>query len=77
MLRKSKLIIPFAPVEELMKENTNLKVSKDAVEALTEELIYFGKKVSEKAWELAKHSGRKTIKDSDIKLAYEHLYKLR
>ena len=73
MLRRSKLIIPFSPIEDLMRKSTNQKISKDSVEAMTEELIKIGKEVSSKAWLLAKHSGRKTIKDSDIKLAYEQL----
>lgn len=76
MLQKSKLIIPFAPVERMMKENCNARISDSAIEAMTEELITIGKKISEKALKIAKHSGRKTIKDIDIKLAYEQLYKL-
>lgn len=73
MQRKSKLQIPFAPIERLMKSNTNLRVSADAIESMTEELIRTGKEIGEKAWKIAQHSGRKTVIGSDIKLAYDQL----
>ena len=68
MLQKSKLIIPFAPIERLMKDNCNARISDTAIETMTEELITIGKKVSEKAWKMARHSGRKTVQSTDIKL---------
>lgn len=58
-----------------MRENTNLKISAKSTEALTEELILRGKKISELAWKIAQNSGRKTVVDKDIKLAYEQLHK--
>jgi DNA-binding protein len=70
-LKKSKLDIPFAPIERLIKKETGLRVSFSAVESMTEELIYKGKKIGEKAWKIAQHSGRRTVTDKDIKLAYE------
>ena len=73
MQQKSKLIVPFAPVERIMKEATSARISTGAVEAMTEELISFGKKIGDKAWKLAQHSGRKTITGKDIKLAYEQM----
>ena len=69
---KSKLLVPFKPVSREMKENTTFRVSSDAVEAMTAEIIRIGKKISAKAWDLAKHSGRKTLKKQDIELAYDY-----
>lgn len=73
--KKSKLMIPFYPVELLMKEHSTLRVADKAVVAMTEELIKQGKKISDKAWQIALHSGRRTITDSDIRLASEQLEK--
>ena len=72
---KSKMSIPFAPVEREIKKSTTQRVSAGAVEQATEELVRRGKKITEKAWDLAKHSGRKTLKAEDIKLAYDHYEK--
>lgn len=71
MKRKSKLILPYAPVNSLLKKNSNQRISTGAVEALTEELIKRGKQISERAYDIAQHSGRKTVLDKDITLAYE------
>jgi len=68
---KSKYNIPFAPVERIIKEFTTLRVSAEAVEIITEELIRRAKRISERASDIAKMSGRMTLKDKDIKLAYD------
>jgi histone H3/H4 len=72
---KSKLIIPYAPVEREIKTNTSLRVSAEATSAVTEKMISFGKKISERASEIAKHAGRKTIRPEDVRLAYDDLKK--
>ena len=72
---KSKMSIPFAPVEREIKKSTTQRVSAGAVEQATEEMIRRAKKITEKAWDLAKHSGRKTLKAEDIKLAHDHYEK--
>lgn len=71
MKRKSELIVPFQPVEKLMKQHTTLRISVNSVKALTEELIRRGKIISTKAHDIACHSGRKTVVDKDVKLAYD------
>lgn len=73
--KKSALIIPFNPVEKIMKSQTALRVSDKAVIAMTEECIKFGKDISKKAWELALHAGRRTITDKDVNLASEYMKK--
>jgi DNA-binding protein len=70
---KSKKLIPLKPVQRFMKEKTTQRVSDFAVERTVEELIYIGRKISIKAWDIAQHSGRKTILAEDIALAYEQI----
>ncbi|HLD12172.1 MAG TPA: histone, partial [Candidatus Nanoarchaeia archaeon] len=45
------------------------RVAEDGKEALSELLEEIGMKLGERAKELAQHSGRKTIRNVDIKLA--------
>jgi len=73
MIRKSRLDVPFAPIEKIMKNSTNLRISSPAVERLTEEIISKGKKIGARALMIAQNSGRKTVNDKDIKLAFEHI----
>jgi histone H3/H4 len=68
---KSKLLIPFAPIESLLKTHSKQRVSTTATESLTYELLRIGKQVSTKALDFAKHSGRQTVTGKDIKLAYD------
>ena len=56
-------------MEKLLKKYGAKRVSEDAKEALSESLEEIGKKIGEKASKFADHSGRKTIKSKDIKLA--------
>ena len=62
-------IIPLAAMEKLLKKCGAGRVSEDAKEAMKEVLENYGEQIGEKAIRLAQHSGRKTIKGVDIKLA--------
>lgn len=62
-------ILPLAAMEKLLKKCGADRVSEGAKEALCEALEQVGSKIGEKALKFAQHSGRKTIKSSDIKLA--------
>ena len=62
-------ILPLAAMEKLLKKVGAPRVGEDAKKALKELLEEIGEEIGEKAIKLAKHSGRKTIKASDIKLA--------
>jgi histone H3/H4 len=75
MKQKSQYAIPFAPVERLIKIYSTQRVSQQAVEALTEELIIRGKNISKYAWDIAQHSGRTTITKKDISIAYNQFIK--
>jgi len=62
-------ILPLAAMEKIMKKNGANRVSADAKEALRDALEDAGRKVAERANQIAKHAGRTTIKAEDIKLA--------
>ncbi|MBI2667566.1 NFYB/HAP3 family transcription factor subunit [Candidatus Woesearchaeota archaeon] len=66
----SKKILPLAAMENLLKQKANAsRVSNDAKEALRDALEDYAEQLGLKAVKFANHSGRKTIKSSDIKLA--------
>ncbi|MHA2298000.1 MAG: histone [Candidatus Hodarchaeales archaeon] len=58
-----------ARVEKLIRMAGAQRVSADAVERMNEILSDFGTTIAKYAVEIARHSGRKTVKENDIKLA--------
>ena len=62
-------ILPYAAMERLLKKVGAPRVSQDAKEALRELLEDFGGKIGQRSVLLAKHSGRKTVRGTDIRLA--------
>ena len=61
--------IPRAPVARILTNAGAKRVSADAAEAFADVLHDLALKIGEKASMIAKHSGRKTVNDEDIKLA--------
>ncbi|MHA1795924.1 MAG: histone [Promethearchaeia archaeon] len=66
-------IFAWSPIRELMKESGAEMVSKDAVDRMIEFLEKEAKKITNKALEMTRHSGRKKLIADDIKLALELL----
>ncbi len=64
-------IIPFAPIERVIRSAGAQRVSEPAGIELTEILEEYGLAISKEAIKLAEHAGRKTVKAEDIKLAKE------
>ncbi|MFQ5979241.1 MAG: histone [Candidatus Heimdallarchaeota archaeon] len=60
-----------ARVEKLIRDAGALKVSADAIEKMNQALSAYGTSIAKYAVDLARHSGRKTIEEGDIKLAAE------
>ncbi len=62
-------ILPLAPVERLIRNAGADRVSEGAGIELARVLEDFGLEISREAIELAKHAGRTTVKDEDVRLA--------
>ncbi|MFW9994962.1 MAG: histone [Candidatus Odinarchaeota archaeon] len=58
-----------ARVEKLIRSAGAQRVSADAVDRMNEILTDYGTTIAKYAVEIARHSGRKTVKENDIKLA--------
>lgn len=64
-----KRIISLSAMEKILKRIGAERVSDSGKEALREVLEDYAEEIGRKAWELAKHSGRKTIRSTDVRLA--------
>jgi len=68
MLRRTQTI-PRAPVGRILVKSGAKRVSEEAIEAFAEIIEEIASEIAIKANQIAKHSGRKTVLDKDIKLA--------
>lgn len=62
-------ILPLAPVERVIRDAGADRVSEGAGIELAKVLEEFGLEVSREAIDLARHAGRSTVKEEDIRLA--------
>ncbi len=60
-----------ARIEKLIRKAGAHRVSAGAITRLNEILTDYGKNLAKYSVEIARHSGRKTVKENDIKLAAE------
>jgi histone H3/H4 len=68
-------ILPFAPVERVIRKAGADRVAKDAGVELAKVLEEYGIEISREAIILAKHAKRTTVKEEDIRLAVARLKK--
>mgnify|MGYP001562349744 FL=1 len=61
--------IPKASVARILIKAGAKRVSQDAVDAFTDVLTDIAVKISSKAAQMAKHAGRKTVHEGDVRLA--------
>ena len=62
-------IIPKAPVGRILMSAGAKRVSAEALDAFAEVIQEISEKIGTQAVKIAKHSGRKTIHEEDVKLA--------
>ena len=62
-------IIPKAPIGRILIKAGAKRVSADAVDAFTELLTEKAENIATQSAKIAKHSGRKTVHEGDVKLA--------
>lgn len=65
----ARTILPLAAMEKLLKKAGAARVSQSAKDAMREVLEEIAQGIGEKSIKFAQHSGRKTVKGSDVKLA--------
>ena len=68
-MRRQISTIPKASVARILMKAGAKRVSSGAVDAFTDVLTGIAVKISTRAAEIAKHSGRKTVHEGDVRLA--------
>ncbi len=66
--RKTK-VIPNAPLARILMNAGAKRVAAKAADVFSDVLHDIGVKIAERATMIAKHSGRKTVHEGDVKLA--------
>ncbi len=61
--------LPIAAVDRLIRKAGGQRVSESAAEELAEIIEEKGLEIASEAAELSEHAGRKTVRDTDIRLA--------
>ncbi len=68
-MTKRETIIPKAPVGRIILNVGAKRVSAGAVDTFTDIINNIAEEVAAQAVKIAKHSGRKTVQEGDVKLA--------
>ena len=62
--------LPVAAMLRIIRNATGMRVGRDAGEYLAEYLDEIASEIASEAGKYARHAGRKTVKASDLKLAF-------
>lgn len=62
--------LPVAAVDRIIRRAGGQRVSESAAEELAEILEEYALEIAGEATELSEHAGRKTVRDTDIRLAH-------
>ena len=62
-------IMPKAPVARILFKAGAKRVAQSAADTFADVLTQIAEDIASRAVQIAKHSGRKTVQDGDIKLA--------
>ncbi|BBL45318.1 archaeal histone A2 [Nanobdella aerobiophila] len=65
--------IPVAPLYRVLRKSGASRIGQDAKLAMVEAVLQVAEGIAERAVELSKHAGRKTIHEDDIRLAIREL----
>ncbi len=76
MIQQVPPVLPLAPVERIVRKAGADRVSEGAGVELAKVLEDYGLEVSREAITLAKHAGRTTVKEEDIRLAVTRIKKV-
>ncbi len=68
-MKRKTSTIPKASVARILLKAGAKRVSQDGVDTFTDVLTDIALKISKKASDIAKHAGRKTVHEEDVKLA--------
>lgn len=69
MVKRNISIIPKAPMGRILLNSGAKRVGQGAIDALNDVLTEKAMEIAERAVQIAKHSGRKTVHEGDVKLA--------
>ncbi len=62
-------VIPKAPLSRILTNCGAKRISDEALEVFSDNILKFAEDISKHAIDIARHAGRKTVHESDIKLA--------
>ncbi|MBI2135692.1 NFYB/HAP3 family transcription factor subunit [Candidatus Woesearchaeota archaeon] len=74
-MQRQTSIIPKAVAARLLMNAGAKRVSQGAADAFAEVMERISQDIGRVSNDIAKHSGRKTVQDGDIKLAKDKLYR--
>ncbi len=74
-MQRNTSTIPKAVAARLLMNAGAKRVSQDAADAFAEVMERISQDIGRVSNDIAKHSGRKTVQDGDIKLAKDKLYR--